>query len=300
MPPQSRNVAALPKPANKKPEPAYRTYPPIHDADIATSIFNRSLDVPVTITQRELLSISPEVRSQYREATTTKRNPNNERQAQANLLEEVESPQTVYNRLNSAPVSVSIVGSQHRSPPEGSTILNDPVDIYYRSLGPGQRPDPERIIVAKESLALRSVFAIVDNAQKVECILDPGCQIIAMSEEVCHELSLVYDPTIKINMQSANGTVDQSLGLARNVPFLIGGLTFYMQVHVIRGPAYDILLGRPFDVLTQSIIQNFANEDQTITLMDPNSGRTATVPTTPRQPPRFCRHNQEGFRESRT
>jgi hypothetical protein len=120
-----------------------------------------------------------------------------------------------------------------------------------------------------------------------------------MSEEVCHELSLVYDPTIKLNMQSANGTVDQSLGLARNVPFLIGGLTFYMQVHIIRAPAYDILLGRPFDVLTQSVIQNFSNEEQTITITDPNTGRTATVPTSPRQPPRFRQHNHEVFRDSR-
>jgi hypothetical protein len=27
-----------------------------------------------------------------------------------------------------------------------------------------------------------------------------------------------------------------------------------MQVHIIRDPAYDILLGRPFDVLTKSVI----------------------------------------------
>jgi len=64
-----------------------------------------------------------------------------------------------------------------------------------------------------------------------------------MSEDVCHELALPYDPTIVLHMQSANGTVDPSLGLARNVPFLVGNLTLYMQVHVIRNPAYDILLG---------------------------------------------------------
>jgi hypothetical protein len=83
-------------------------------------------------------------------------------------------------------------------------------------------------------------------------------------------------------MQSANGTTDLSLGLARNVPFQISTITFYMQVHVIRSPAYDILLGRPFDVLTESVVRNFANEDQTITLHDPNSGQRITVPTLPR------------------
>ena len=97
-------------------------------------------------------------------------------------------------------------------------------------------------------------------------------------------------------MQSANGKVDETLGLMRNVPMLLGEIMFYVQFHVIRNPAYDILLGRPFDVLLESIVRNYKNEDQTITIHDPNSGRTATVPTFARgthphtscQAPDFC------------
>jgi hypothetical protein len=100
-----------------------------------------------------------------------------------------------------------------------------------------------------------------------------------MSEDVCFALGLIYNPTIILNMQSANGEVDKSLGLARNVPFQLGSVTVFLQVHIIRSPAYDILLGRPFDVLTESIVRNFANEEQTITITDPNSGISATVPT---------------------
>ena len=107
-----------------------------------------------------------------------------------------------------------------------------------------------------------------------------------MLEEVCMELCLIYDPTIILNMQSANGEVDRSLGLARNVPLRIGDITLYVQIHVIRNPAYDILLGRPFDILTESIIRNFANEDQTLTIRDPNTGLRATIPTVPRGRPR--------------
>jgi hypothetical protein len=83
-------------------------------------------------------------------------------------------------------------------------------------------------------------------------------------------------------MQSANGEVDQSLGLARNVPMTIGEITLYIQIHVICSPAYDILLGRPFDILTKSVVRNYANEDQTITIRDPNRGLLATIPTVPR------------------
>ena len=89
-------------------------------------------------------------------------------------------------------------------------------------------------------------------------------------------------------MQSVNGEVDQLLGLVHNVPAHIGTIIIYIQVHVIRSPAYDILLGRHFDVLTRSIVRNFANEAQTITISDPNSRMVTTVPTKPRGKP--CHH----------
>ena len=63
------------------------------------------------------------------------------------------------------------------------------------------------------------------------------------------------------------------------MPFTFGDLTLYLQVHIIKSPAYDILLGRTFDVLTSSIVTNYPNEDQTLTLTDPNTGAAVTVPT---------------------
>jgi hypothetical protein len=113
-------------------------------------------------------------------------------------------------------------------------------------------------------------------------IINPGSQIVAMLEDVCMELTLIYDPSIVLKMQSVNGEVDQLLRLARNIPMQIGNITLYVQIHIIHNPTYNILLGRPFDVLTESIIWNYANEDQTITILDLNSGRQATMPTLPR------------------
>ncbi|KAI0323141.1 hypothetical protein GY45DRAFT_1265076, partial [Cubamyces sp. BRFM 1775] len=131
------------------------------------------------------------------------------------------------------------------------------------------------------------IVGLVDNKEYVEAIVDPGCMIIAMSEHVCHALSLAYDPSIRLNMVSANGETDKSLGLVRNVPFRIADIVLYLQVHVIRNAAYDILLGRPFDVLTKSVVKNFENEDQTITIQCPNTGQVATIPTMPRGRARF-------------
>ena len=127
--------------------------------------------------------------------------------------------------------------------PPNATIIADPYEVYLcNNAGAINLADPNAV-VATESSALCAILPVVDGQDKVKAILDPGCQIVAMSEEVCNALALHYDPTIRLNMMSANSSIDQSLGLACNVPFLIGDIMLYLQVHVLRNPAYDILLG---------------------------------------------------------
>jgi len=136
---------------------------------------------------------------------------------------------------------------------------------------------------------------LIDNQTHVESIINPGLQIIAISNTICHDLGLHYDPQIQLNMQSMNGTVDKSLGLARNIPCHIGDITLYLQIHIICNPAYDILIGRPFNILTKSIVHNYANEDQTITICDLNLGEVTTIPTLPRG---SCKHRFKPDKET--
>jgi hypothetical protein len=302
IPPTSKNVGAQDKGTPAVPrrhEPAYKTLPPIHDPTIAAEVYKRSMEAQVVLTQRELLSLSPEVRSQVRDSTTTRRITTKDNNTTQHLLQEEEDEQTGitdHQNLIPTPNSVNVNQSFHyRTPPKGSIIAPDPIKAYYRSLGPGEDPDSQRLTVSIESAAVRSIFILIDATQKKECILDPGCQIVAMSANTCNELGLIYDPAIRLHMQSANGEVDLSLGLSRNVPFQIGPLTFYLQVHIINSPAYDVLLGRPFDVLAESIVHNYANEDQTITIHDPNSRRCITVPTLPRSKQSYgtCPHHKK-------
>jgi hypothetical protein len=139
------------------------------------------------------------------------------------------------------PVAFFAVHRAHyRTPPQGSIIIDDPMEKYYKSLSPGEEPDADRIIVAMESSAICSIFVLIDNSQKRECILNSGCQIIAMSKTSCHDLGLMYNPAIILHMQTANKDIDQLLGLFCNVLFQIGPITFYLQVHIIRSPAYDV------------------------------------------------------------
>ena len=309
-PPQLRNIGVPAQSNTKKPEPAYRTLPPIYDPLVANSVYNRALETPFTITHRELLSLSPEVRSQLRDAVSSKRTATKEDTTQVKICQDTS---TVPNELtedelsylfpDEEPITYDFKPTLAASTfavnqlPVDAVIADDLYDEYYRTLPAGQAPDRSRLIVAKESYALRAVEPLVNNHLKVKSILDPGCQIIAMSEDVCHELSLAYDPSVVLHMESANGSVDPSLGLARNMPFLVGTITVYLQVHVIRSPAYDILLGQPFDVLTESIVRNFKNEDQTITLHDPNTGQVTTIPTIARGPPRIIKNKKQVFRK---
>jgi hypothetical protein len=278
LPPQDKNFAAP-----QKSDPAYKTFAPIQSPKIVEEVYNRSMATPcVTLSTNELLSISPEVRQKVREAITPKRSLQHGKEPIAVNSVQIDSPlptitaEELYGTTEDS--------SEKPEPPLEGLVVPDIYETYLHRLAPGQTP--EVLTVAKESHALRSLHLMVNHQESVESIVDPGCMIVAMSEATCHDLGIIYDPRIKINMESANGELDPSLGLARNVPCQIGDIILYLQFHVIRSPAYDILLGRPFDVLTESMIKNYANEDQTITIRDPNFDRIATIPTFPRGPPK--------------
>ena len=62
---------------------------------------------------------------------------------------------------------------------------------------------------------------------------------------------------------------------------LIRDIMLYVQFHIVRNLAYNVLLGQPFNILVKSIVWNYSNEDQMIMIHDPNSRRILTVPTFP-------------------
>ena len=157
------------------------------------------------------------------------------------------------------------------------------------------------IVVGDKTHKLRSIFAHVNNSDvPTECVLDPGSQIVAISEAKCFELKIPYDPSSSLRMVSANGTVDPTLGLARNVAVELGpGVVVYLQMHVVRNASYDVLLGRPFDVLVSGTVVNKPDGRQTITVRCPNSRRELTLPTYARgEGPKQSQTSRAGFRTS--
>ena len=76
------------------------------------------------------------------------------------------------------------------------TIIADPYEVYLHEHGPSSEQTDASMVLAMESRALHSILPVVDGQDKVEAILNPGCQVVAMLEEVCNALVLHYDPTI--------------------------------------------------------------------------------------------------------
>jgi hypothetical protein len=71
--------------------------------------------------------------------------------------------------------SFAIHRAHHWTPPQGSIVVDNPIEEYYKSLSLGEELDPDWIIVAMDLSAVCSIFALIDNSQKKECILHHRC-----------------------------------------------------------------------------------------------------------------------------
>lgn len=143
------------------------------------------------------------------------------------------------------------------------------------------------------------VYLLINSVGEVELLLDGGLQIVSMAKDVAVDLEITWDPDITVHMESANRTLKQTLGLAKNVPFLFGHITVYLQVHVMEDPAYKVLLGRLFDAITESLVKNKKDGSQSLTLTDPNSGEHCVMYMHKRgKPPAVLkRPTREGFQK---
>jgi hypothetical protein len=303
-----------PIPRAKDQEKAYENVAPLKDNVIADKLYDKMLKAEVVMTNAEILATSVEMREKFRVGVSKKRIPLRGRTKNGTVSfvtlkegseseeeeEEEEVLLTSYNAQETDPpssmsirlepdaiyakdlpaVSAFVQTIPHYGMPIGSVVVPDPVLVYLASVPPGEKP--KQIIVAKESASLRSIYPVVNGMTQEESLLDSGSQIVSMSEGAAVELGIGWNPDIQIHMQSANGQLEKSCSLAQNIPFRMGDLTVYLQVHVIKDVAYRILLGRPFDLITESEIKNKSDGTQMITVTCPNTQRRAVLPTFPR------------------
>ncbi|KXN84890.1 hypothetical protein AN958_11988 [Leucoagaricus sp. SymC.cos] len=75
---------------------------------------------------------------------------------------------------------------------------------------------------------LRVIPALINKVHEEEALLDSGSQIISMSREPASTCRITWDPELTINMQSVNGQITKTCGLAKNVPFNFGNVTIHL------------------------------------------------------------------------
>ena len=151
----------LPISPAKKPEVTYRTSAPIYDPQVASDIYSRTMNSQITLTQRKLLSLLPEVRSQVREATSNRRVPQVSAQTaptDQNFVDTITSielddeegdrarceamrfdamPAAYQSTVYSSTLDNQAHTYSNAKLPPGSTIIKDPYEIF---LSTGRSP----------------------------------------------------------------------------------------------------------------------------------------------------------------
>ena len=260
-------------------EPGFKNRAPLQLDERAKDLVQDALKNTICITTEDLLNVSEPMRQELKKLLMKKRMEKKSVSfaAEVDLKNETaEAIETISaERLPGA--TYEILAEDTNGMSKGSVVVNDPVMQYLNALAPGEKP--KSVVVAAESHALRTVYPLINRVGEVESLLDAGSQIVSMSKEVATALQVTWDPDIIVHMESANKALERTLGLAKNVPFVFGPITVYLQVHVIEKVAYKVLLGRPFDTITESEVKNSRDGSQSLTLTDLNTGERCVMTT---------------------
>lgn len=260
-------------------EPGFKNRAPLQLDERAKDLIQEALKNTICITTEDLLNVSEPMRQELRRLLIKKRLEKKSvtLTAEVDPEEEISKGLETISAENLPEATYEILAEDTNGMAKGSVVVNDPVMQYLNTLGPDEQP--KSIVVAAESHALRTVYPLINGVGEVESLLDPGSQIVSMSREVATMLQVPWDPDIIVHMESANKSLEKTLGLAKNVPFRFGPITVYLQVHVIEKVAYKVLLGRPFDTITESEVKNSKDGSQSLTLTDLNTGKRCVMTT---------------------
>ena len=261
-------------------EPGFKNRAPLQLDERAKDLVQDALKNTICITTEDLLNVSEPVRQELKKLLMKKRSEKKS-VAFAAEVDSLVGPSSKDDELISADklpeATYEVLAHDTNGMAKGSVIVHDPVMQYLNALAPGEKP--KTVVVAAESHALRTVYPLINGVGEVESLLDPGSQIVSMSREAATALQVTWDPDIVVHMESANKSLEKTLGLAKNVPFVFGPITVYLQVHVIEKVAYKVLLGRPFDTITESEVKNSKDGSQSLTLTDLNTGERCVMHT---------------------
>jgi hypothetical protein len=212
---------------------------PLENPTITQEVLDKALDIPITLSQRELLAVSPDLRRKMKDLTTGRR--------VATTLAEVLISDKYFER-----------GEQ-------------PVDTLAT--------EASALVVAEDSLPLRAFAGTLDGRTTAECVVDNGSSIVAVRRDIWEKLGTPVCANSILNMQSSNSSLAATTGLLRDFPLTVGPATFYLQIQVTDMLPCEVLLGQPFFSLTRAITIDHGDGSMDLELNDPNTGQKIRVPT---------------------
>jgi len=189
-----------------------------------------------------------------KEILTSKRSNKDESREDKDQEKENSQPQkkvVLVNRLESPKKWQKIIKIE-----DGEVVkvwaVADPVLQFLERLSPEERScqifaieeegeREERVV--PDIAHLRVVSAVINGIGEEEVLLDSGSQIVSMTKKVAATNKVSWNPSLSIQMQSANGSLFRTCRLARNIPFTLGGVIVLLQVHVMDVAPYTVLLG---------------------------------------------------------
>jgi len=189
-----------------------------------------------------------------KEILTSKRSNKDESREDKDQEKENSQPQkkvVLVNRLESPKKWQKIIKIE-----DGEVVkvwaVADPVLQFLERLSPEERScqifaieeegeREERVV--PDIAHLRVVPAVINGIGEEEMLLDSGSQIVSMTKKVAATNKVSWNPSLSIQMQSANGSLFRTCRLARNIPFTLGGVIVLLQVHVMDVAPYTVLLG---------------------------------------------------------
>ncbi|KAF7773662.1 hypothetical protein Agabi119p4_5829 [Agaricus bisporus var. burnettii] len=242
--------------------PSYRHQTQVEEEVDIKDVLARLFGKEVTLTQQELLAMAPRLREMWKEVISKRRVPINhiedtgEETAKENDEDNTSSSQVMTETWDvvaldtlESPKKIQQLAKDAQGQYIQTWRIDDPIMQYLSTMTLGDREKQvfsitnKDIIAAKGMENLRVIPAIINGVREEEALLDSGSQIVSMSRTA-----------------------------ARNI-------TVHLQVHVLEGAAYRVLLGRPFNVITESKILNSQEGKQYINLTDPSTKEQAMLST---------------------
>ena len=230
----------LPVAPGKPSGPQYRYRAPVESEESHKKVYEKILEQNVILTVEECIATMPTVRRYFKDAITGKRVPTEEEKA------------------------------------TGLVEVIDPISSYAMTIDP---PTNGSTFEARHSLPLRCVEIYINDTIKANGIIDSGCQVILMRKDVWTKLRVPLYSQKCLKMESANGQKNFTAGLVPRVKISIGAIELWCPVQVVENAPFEVLLGRPFMAIGQALTRDSFNGGMEITITDPDSGESVTIPT---------------------